>query len=70
MTTANFVMFTCPSKKTPVRARIAQRNPLTRAQFENWQAAPRGGWNEDCSACGQTHLIIAEDCFLEGEATA
>ena len=64
MTSLLDVMFMCPTKNVPVRS---VWKPMTRAEFENWKDQHRTARAVDCQACEETHRLIAEDYFLEGD---
>lgn len=68
MTSLFYVMFTCPKTRTQTRLlEPKERQSMTRAQFQNWLDSSPRPRHVNCTACGQTHLLVAEEYFLEGD---
>jgi hypothetical protein len=59
------VVFSCPDKNVPVKIGL---RPMTPRQFVQWRAINIGvATFVKCTACTNRHLVLAGDCFLQGE---
>jgi hypothetical protein len=62
-----YVMFICPITRKPARRSDLKKKTMSHAEFQNWLDENPPPTNVDCVECGKSHLIIAEQCFLEGD---